>query len=107
MSVTPQEVMGPAPLPGRAGQGGRDRYHQARLGVGGDQHGPGQPAGGQAAEERQPSRAVLGAGDLQTEDLSLAVRMDRGGTGMPIGRGQPHCHLSDRPWSFVKPDQLV
>ena len=46
-----------------------DGLDQAAVGVGGDQRDAGQAAGGQVAEERQPSGAVLGGGDLQAQDL--------------------------------------
>ena len=49
------------------------------MGVGGDQSDPGQAAGGQRAQEGQPARAVLGGGDLNTEDLSVALGVDPGG----------------------------
>ena len=49
------------------------------MGVGGDQRDPGQAAGGQVAEERQPAGAVLGGGDLQAEDLAVPVGVDPGG----------------------------
>jgi hypothetical protein len=49
------------------------------VGVGGDQPHPGQAAGGQVPEEREPAGAVLSAGDLQTQDLPVpvAVHPDR------------------------------
>ena len=62
-----------------AGQGGGDRGDQAGVRVGGDQHHPGQAAGDQAAEERQPAGAVLGGGDLEAEDLPVPVGVDPGG----------------------------
>ena len=49
-------VVGAAPLPGRAGQGGADRLDQAAVRVGGDQLDAGQAAGGQVAEERPATR---------------------------------------------------
>src|SRR5215831_3447464 len=67
------KVVGPAPLPARAGQRGGDRGDQPGVGVGGDQDHAGQAAGDQAAEERQPPGAVLAAGDLQAEDLPVAA----------------------------------
>jgi uncharacterized protein YceK len=65
-----------APLPCRAGQGRADGCGQAAVRVGGDQGDAGQAAGGQVAEEREPSGAVLGGGDLQAEDLPVALRVD-------------------------------
>jgi hypothetical protein len=41
--------------------------------VAGDELDPGQPAGDQVAEERQPAGAVFGAGDVQAEDLPVAL----------------------------------
>ena len=71
--------MGAAPLPGRAGQGRADRGDQPGVGVGGDQRDPGQAAGDQVAEERQPAGAVLGGGDVEAEDLAVPVGVDAGG----------------------------
>ncbi|OCQ85388.1 hypothetical protein A4260_11025 [Streptococcus pneumoniae] len=71
--------MGSAALPGRCGQGGADRGHQAGVGVAGDQRDPGQAAGDQVAEERQPAGPVLGGGDLDAQDLSVALGVDAGG----------------------------
>ena len=71
--------MRPASLPARARQGGGDRGDQPGVRVGGDQHYPGQAAGDQAAEERQPPGAVLGGGDVEAEDLPLAAGVDPGG----------------------------
>jgi hypothetical protein len=68
-------VVRAASLPAGARQRGGDRGDQAGVGVGGDQHDAGQAAGDQAAEERQPSRAVLGTGDVQAQDLPLAVSL--------------------------------
>ena len=52
-------VVGAAALPGRAGQHRGDRVHQPGVVVADDQRDAGQAAGGQAAQERQPARAVL------------------------------------------------
>jgi hypothetical protein len=71
--------VGAAPLPGRAGHGGADRLGQAAVGVGGDQGDAGQAAGGQVTEERQPPGAVFGGGDVQAQDLPVAVGVDAGG----------------------------
>ena len=68
--------MGAAALPGRTGQGRADGLHEAAVRVGGDQPDPGQAAGGQVAEERQPARAVLGRGDLQPEDFPVPTSVD-------------------------------
>ena len=70
------QVVGAAPLPGRAGQGGADRVDQAAVGVGDDQPDPGQATGGQRSQERQPAGAVLVGGDVQAEDLAVAVGVD-------------------------------
>jgi hypothetical protein len=48
-------VVGAAALPGRPGQRRADRGDQTGMGVAGDQRGPGQAAGDQVAEERQPA----------------------------------------------------
>jgi hypothetical protein len=73
------KVVRSASLPARAGQGRGDRGDQPGVRVGGDQHHPGQAAGHQAAEERQPPRAVLGGGDLEAGDLPVPVGVDPGG----------------------------
>ena len=65
--------MGPAPLPAGAGQGRADGLDQAAVRVGGDELDSGQAAGGQVPEEPQPPGAVLGAGDLQAQDLPVPV----------------------------------
>ena len=67
-------VVGAAPLPRRAGQGRADRLDQAGVGVGGDQRDPGQAAGDQVAEERQPAGAGLGAVDLHARGSRGARR---------------------------------
>jgi hypothetical protein len=56
-----------ASFPTRVGERGADRLGQLAVGVGGDQGDAGQAAGGQIPQERQPSGAVLGRGDLQAE----------------------------------------
>ena len=71
--------MGPASLPCGAGQHSGDRVAQPVVAVGGDQLHAGQAAGGQAAQECQPPRAVLGGGDIQAQDLPLPVRVGAGG----------------------------
>lgn len=65
--------MGSAPLPTGAGHGGADRLDQAGVRVAGDQRDAGQAERDQVSEERQPTGTVLGAGDLQPEDLPLLV----------------------------------
>ena len=69
-------VMRPAPLPRGAGQHRGDRVHQPGVVVAGHQGDAGQAAGGQAAQERQPARAVLGAGHVDAEDLPVPLRVD-------------------------------
>jgi hypothetical protein len=46
--------------------------------IAGDQGDTGEAAGGQVAEEPEPAGAVLGADDLQTEDLPVPVGVDPG-----------------------------
>jgi hypothetical protein len=48
------------------------------VGVRGDQSDSAEAAGGQVPEERQPAGTVLGAGDLQAEDLPVPVGVDAG-----------------------------
>lgn len=71
--------MRPAPLPGGPGQGRADRRHEAGVGVGGHQPHPGQTAGNQRSEERQPTGPVLGGGHLDSQDfpVTLGVHSDR------------------------------
>lgn len=71
--------MGATPLPGRARQRGGDCIAQPGMAVGDDHVHPGQAAGDQAAQERQPARAVLGGNDVQAENLPLTVGVDAGG----------------------------
>ena len=71
--------MGAAPLPGCAGQGRGDRVDQPAVGVAGDELDPAQAAGAQVAEEPQPPGAVLAGGDLDPEDLAVAVGVHAGG----------------------------
>ena len=68
--------MGAAALPGRTGQRGADRGHQPGVGIGGDELDPGQAAGGQVAEEREPAGAVLAGGDLHPQDLAVSIGVD-------------------------------
>jgi len=49
------------------------------VGVGDDQRDPGQAAGHQGPQERQPAGPVLGADDVQAQDLALAVGVDPDG----------------------------
>ena len=60
--------MRPAALPRGARQHRADRVHQPGVVVAGHQVDPGEAAGDQAAQEREPAGAVLGAGDVQAED---------------------------------------
>ena len=46
--------------------------------VAGHHRDAGQAAGGQAAQERQPARAVLGAGHVDAEDLPVPLGVDAG-----------------------------
>ena len=89
--------MGSASLPGGAGQRGADRLDQTAVGVAGDQGDPGQAAGGQVAEEPQPAGAVLGGGDVQAEDLPVAVGVDPGGQqGVHVHRPAALAHFEDQ-----------
>ncbi|MBB6547063.1 hypothetical protein HD593_001858 [Nonomuraea rubra] len=97
--------MGAAALPARARQGGADRLDQAAVRVGDDQLHPGQAAGDQAAQERQPTGAVLGRGDLQAEHLALAVGVDAGGhQRVHVDRAAALTHLLGQ---GVDPDEGV
>jgi hypothetical protein len=69
-------VVRPAPLPRCAGQRRADGLDQATVRVRCHQRHPGQAACGQVAEERQPPGTVLGRGDVQAEDLSVAIGID-------------------------------
>ena len=46
------------------------------MGIGDRQRDPGQAAGHQAAQERQPAGAVLAGDDVQAEDLPVPVGVD-------------------------------
>jgi hypothetical protein len=65
--------MGPAPLPRCAVQHRCDRRFEALVGVAGDQPDSGQAAGDQATKERRPACPVLGAAQLQPEQLPVPV----------------------------------
>ena len=71
--------MGAAALPGCAVQHRGDRRLEALVGVAGDQPDAGQAAGDQATQEPGPDRAVLGAAQLQPEQLPVAVGVTGGG----------------------------
>ena len=71
-------VVRAAPLPRGPGQDGPDRADQAGVVVAGHRLHAGQAPGGQAAQERQPARAVLGAGHVDAEDLPAPVSVDAG-----------------------------
>jgi hypothetical protein len=71
------QVVGATPLPGRAGQRRPDRRHQAGVGVGDDQLHPGQPAGDEPAQKRQPARAVLTAGHVEAAQNPTGSRGGR------------------------------
>lgn len=78
-------VAGAAALPRDAGQHGSDRGHESGVGVGDGEVDAGQAAGGQRAQERQPAGAVLAGGDVQAEDLPVAVGVDADGDqGMDV-----------------------
>ena len=49
------------------------------MGVSGDELDPTQAAGGQVAQERQPTGAVLAGGQVNTEDHPVAVGIDASG----------------------------
>jgi hypothetical protein len=66
----------PAPLPARPGQRGPQRVDQATVGVADGQLHPGQAAGDQAAQERQPARAGLRGVHIHPEDLPLPFGVD-------------------------------
>ena len=72
-------VVGAAALPDRAWQVRRDRFDQPGVGVAGDEADAGQSAGDQVGEEGVPGGLGLGGGDLQAEDLAVAVAVDAGG----------------------------
>jgi collagen type II alpha len=48
------------------------------MGVGNDQLHPGQAAGDQPAQERQPPGAVFGGGDVQAEDFPVPISVHPG-----------------------------
>ncbi len=69
-------VVGAAALPRGAGQHRTDRVDEAGVGVGDDELDAGQATGDQGTQEGQPAGAVLGGGDVQAEDLAVAVGVD-------------------------------
>jgi hypothetical protein len=70
--------VGAAALPDRSGQGRADRLGQAAVRIGGHQRHAGQATCGEVTEETQPPRAVLGAGDVQAQDLAIPAGVDTG-----------------------------
>ena len=68
--------MGAAALPRCPGQGGPDRIDEPSVGIGGDQFDPRKAAGGQRPQEGQPAGPVLGGGDVNPEDLAVALGVD-------------------------------
>jgi hypothetical protein len=52
--------MGPAALPGRAGQRRADRRDQPGMGIGDDQLHSAEATGDQTAQKRQPPHTILG-----------------------------------------------
>ena len=91
--------MGPAPLPGGALKRGRDRGDEPGVGIGGDQLDPGQAAGVQAAEQRQPAGPGLRGADVQAEDLAVTIGVDAGGD-QHVGVEHPAA-LADLPRSGI------
>ena len=69
-------VVGSAALPGRPGQAGAHGGQQPGVGIGGNQFDPGQPAGGQRPQEREPAGAVFGGGDVDAQDFAIALGVD-------------------------------
>ena len=67
-----------APLPRGARQHGGDRVHQPGVVSAGHQRHAGQAAGSQAAQERHPACAVLGAGHVDAQDLAVPLSIDAG-----------------------------
>ena len=65
--------MGPAPLRGRTGQHDADRVLQPLVGIGDDKCHPVEAASDETSQERRPARSVLGAYDIDAEDLPVAV----------------------------------
>jgi len=94
-----------ASLPGRPGHGRPDRSDEALVGVAGDQFDPVQAAGGQVTEELQPTGAVLGGGDVDAEDLPVAVGVDTG-RDQGVHPGDPAA-LPDLQHQGVRGDERV
>ncbi len=70
--------VGSAPLPGGLRQHRDDRRFDAAVGVGDDQLHAGQAAGHQRAQEPRPGGRGLGGDDVEPDDLSTALDVDRG-----------------------------
>lgn len=68
--------VGAAALPRGAGQRRADRGDQTAVGIGDDQLHPGQAAGAQAAQERQPAGAVLLRAHVAAEDFAVPLGVD-------------------------------
>jgi hypothetical protein len=97
--------MRPAPLPRRTGQRRTDRAREAAMGVGDDQPHPGQPAGGQRPQERQPAGTILVRRDVQAENIAAAVGVDPDrDQGVHVHRLAAFTHLDDQ---GVRPHEPV
>ena len=66
------------PLPGGAVEDRGDGVLQPLVGVGDDERDPGQPACDETAQERRPAGPVLGAEDVDAEDLPVAIGVHAG-----------------------------
>jgi hypothetical protein len=66
-------IVGAASLPGSSRQGGPNGFYQSLVVVGDDQLDTGETSSGQRTPEDQPAGPVLGGGQLQSQDLSVAV----------------------------------
>jgi hypothetical protein len=88
--------VGAAALPRGPAQGRADRGHKSGVSIRGDELDPGQAAGDQVAEERQPAGAVLAGGDVQAEDLAVPVVVHAGrDEGMHAHDAATFAHLQD------------
>ena len=59
------------------------------MGVAGDQPDSLEPPGDQAAQERRPARPVLGAAQLQPEQLAVPVGVTGGGPSTAVLHTRP------------------
>ena len=89
--------MGSAALPRSAREDRRDGVLQPFMGIGDDKGDSGETSSDEAPQERRPARTVLGADDVDTEDLPVAVCVHaRGHDGRQADDASALAHLVEQ-----------